>query len=114
MAGTITFDIAMLAGAGAISAWILARSPAGRPRTLNRVCAHFVLSFGVFHLVPPSALFLARTLPHAAATVLDVAVVTLPALVYVCLSWLWVLAYLRDALPGRPGGGRLVDLQQRR
>ena len=92
-------------GLGAVAVWLHVRYPSRRPGSLVRAVLHVLLSFGAFALLP---MVFALVLPHVSPRALKLCLglsVVYPALTYVLLSWVWLLARILHELSGGPRGG---------
>jgi len=97
-------EAATFLGLGAVAIWFHVRYPRLRPRTLVRAMVHVGLSFALFDLAP-AGLHVCLLLPPPASVAAFVAVVLLPTLFYVLVSWLWLIAWLHDLGSSTPRGG---------
>lgn len=96
---------AMFSGLGAVAVWTYLRFPSLRPGSLARAVAHVVLSFGAFALLPVALGVLLPLVPtHEEAACLALALL-IPALTYLLLSWVWLIARILHDLGGTPRGG---------
>jgi hypothetical protein len=97
---------AMLLGLGAVAVWTYVNYPRLRPGSLMRAVLHVVLSFCGFALLPLLLGVLLPVLPGHALRLYVVLALLLPALTYLLLSWVWLIArILHDVLGGTPRGG---------
>jgi hypothetical protein len=100
---------AMFVGLGVVAVWAYLRYPRLRPGSLVWAVVHVAVSFGAFALLPA---VLGALLPLLASHALQRGVVLallIPALTYVLLSWIWLIArVLHDLLGGTPRGGHPV------
>ena len=88
----------MLIGLGAVAIWTHVNYPKLRPASLLRAVLHVGVSFCALALTP--------TLLGVLHPQLDLALVLLfPALTYLLLSWIWLLALIVQMLGGTPRGG---------
>jgi hypothetical protein len=101
---------AMFIGLGLVAVWTYLRYPRLRPRSIVAALVHVVVSFGGFALLPMA---LGLLLPLAASRELKASVVLallIPALTYLLLSWVWLLArILQELFGGTPRGGHPVS-----
>ena len=96
---------AMFLGLGAVAVWTYLRFPRLRPTSLARAVAHVVLSFAGFALLPVALSVLLPLMPtHEQAVCLALALL-IPALTYLLLSWVWLIARILHDLGGTPRGG---------
>ena len=96
---------AMFLGLGTVAVWTYLRFPRLRPGSLARAAAHVAVSFVAFALLPSTLGLLLPLLPtHAQATGLALALL-IPALTYLLLSWVWLIAWVLHDLGGTPRGG---------
>lgn len=107
------FDAFSFLGTGAVAMWVYLRFPALRPKGLVVAVVHVAVSFFAFgttpFLVHQGAVALAA--PYSIA--LDMAAIVIPALTYVLLSWIWLIARIHDLGTGGPRGGHLVRADTR-
>jgi len=94
----LLFESAMFIGLGAVAAWTYVNYPKLRPTSLRWAALHVGVSFCAFALLPTLLDVLPRQ-PYVALALL------FPALTYVLLSWLWLLARIIQILGGTPRGG---------
>lgn len=99
-------------GLGAVAVWCYVRYPGLRPRTIVRATIHVGVSFGLFNLVPVG-LRLCLLLPSPVSILVFVPGMLLPALLYVLLSWLWLVARIHDLGNSTPRGGHPVTARGR-
>lgn len=99
---------AMFAGLGLVAVWTYCRYPRLRPGSLLRAIVHVAVSFVGFALLPfILGLVLPLAPPHEGRYL--VLALLIPALTYLLLSWIWLLArILHDLFGGTPRGGRPV------
>jgi hypothetical protein len=97
-------EAATFLGLGAVAIWFYLRYPGLRPRTIVRAAVHVAVSFGLFELTP-DGLRLCLLLPPPASVAVFVTLLLLPALLYVLLSWLWLIARLHELGSSTPRGG---------
>jgi len=103
---------AMFLGLGLVAVWAYASYPGLRPGSLVRAVMHVAVSFGAFALLPTALAFLLPFLPSHALRPLFGLTLLIPALTYVLLSWIWLIArLLHDLLGGKPRGGHPVTSQ---
>jgi hypothetical protein len=100
---------AMFIGLGLVAVWAHCRYPRLRPGSLMRAIAHVAVSFVAFALLPAALGVLLPLAPsHHDAAFVGLAML-IPALTYVLLSWVWLLArILHDLFGGTPRGGHPV------
>jgi hypothetical protein len=97
---------AMFVGLGLVAVWAHLRFPRLRPGSLLRAILHVAASFGVFALLPAAVSVLLPLAPSPAQARYFVLALLIPALTYVLVSWIWLLArILHDFLGGGPRGG---------
>jgi hypothetical protein len=97
---------AMLVGLGLVAVWTYVNQPQLRPGSLLRAVLHVVVSFCGFASLPLLLGVLLPLLPDAVLRPYVVLALLLPALTYVLLSWVWLIArILHDVLGGTPRGG---------
>lgn len=99
---------AMFIGLGLVAVWTYLRYPRLRPSSLTRAVLHVALSYAAFALLPTALTVL---LPRVPRTSQPYVVVTLliPALTYVLLSWVWLIARILHSISGTPRGGHPVS-----
>jgi hypothetical protein len=95
----------MLAGVGLLALWVHVRFPRLEPASLQRASLHVAASIVTFHFVPLGLHEMVRHLPLPLSVAVAVAGLVVPAFCYVLLSWLWLLARLRDHMGSSPRGG---------
>jgi hypothetical protein len=98
-------ETAFFVGLGVVAIWLYLRFPRVRPTTLARAIVHVAASFFVFGLVPYGAGFCLRTLPPSLSVLAIFGGMLVPALGYVFLSWLWLIARIHDIGNSLPRGG---------
>ncbi len=99
----------MLAGLAVVAVWVYLRYPRLRPATMMRAAVHVAISFVGLMLVPVALDVLLARLPARTAVAVFVIAVLVPALSYLLLSWVWLLATVARALGGgSPRGGHPV------
>jgi hypothetical protein len=96
----------MFIGVGLIALWVHVRFPRLQPTTFRRALVHTAVSIGIFALVPYGAHASVVLLPTRVA--IAEACFVIPAFSYVLLSWLWLLARVRDYGGSTPRGGHTV------
>ena len=100
---------AMFIGLGLVAVWAYVRYPHLRPRSLVRAAVHVAVSFAGFALLPMLLGLLLPLAPSHAAPYVVLALL-IPALTYLFLSWVWLLArILQDLFGGTPRGGHPVS-----
>ena len=97
----------IFAGGAALAIWSFTYFARRRPSGFKRVAAHVVLAYCVLHTARPAEKLCMAHVPNPAGMIISIAVITVPAVTYLLLSWLWFLACVRDVLP-RPRGGHPV------
>ena len=100
---------AMFIGLGAVAAWTYVNFPRLRPGSLLRAIVHVAVSFAGFALLPTVLSVLLPALPSHAAQPYVVLTLLIPALTYVLLSWIWLIARILHEIGGNPRGGHPVD-----
>jgi hypothetical protein len=98
------FEPVMLVGVALLALWVYVRV-GRRPTTLRGVVVNIALSTVGLHLAPILVHPTVRTLPPPLSVALAIGAITIPALCYVMLSWVWLLAHLRDPGGSAPRGG---------
>jgi hypothetical protein len=102
------FEIENLVGLGAVALWAYFRYPRLRPRTLLLASVHLAVSFVGFALLP---MLLGLLLPLVSSEPQRVFValsLLIPALTYLLLSWIWLVARILDLRGRGPRGGHPV------
>jgi hypothetical protein len=97
----------MFAGVGLIALWVHIRYPRLEPKSLKRAALHIAVSIAIFHFAPIGLHEIVVHLPLPVSVVVGVSAWLVPTFCYVLLSWLWLLAKLRDQT-GSPRGGHPV------
>jgi hypothetical protein len=101
---------AMFIGLGFVAVWAHLRFPRLRPRSLLRAILHVAVAFAMFALLPAALGFLLPLAPSPAQAWYMVVALLIPALTYLLLSWVWLLArILHDLFGGIPRGGHPVS-----
>src|SRR5690242_13852584 len=91
----------MFIGLGAVAFWLYMRYPRLRPGSLVRAAAHVAVSFCSFSLLPCALHALLPLVPSAYV----VLALLIPALTYLLLTWVWLIARILHDLLGGPRGG---------
>jgi hypothetical protein len=102
------FTLSAISGSLVLAIWVFACLPRLRPSTLKVAVVNVVASFAVFHLGPTLIVVCGHVAPPLVAVAMAVALVTLPLLTYMYVSWIWLLGVIAKHLSGRPRGGHLV------
>lgn len=102
------FTTSMYAGSILLAIWVYVNIPRLRPATLGGAVAHIVGSFAAFQFVPYLFDAFAHILPAPLFALVAVAVVVVPALCYIYVSWLWLIGRIFQHLSRGPRGGKLV------
>jgi hypothetical protein len=97
---------AMFIGLGVVAFWCYLRYPRLRPRSLVLAGVHVAVSFGIFALLPTALAILLPIVAFPARYV--VLALLIPALTYLLLSWVWLIARVLHELSGGPRGGHPV------
>jgi hypothetical protein len=100
---------AMLIGLGAVAVWTYVNYPRLRPRSLIRAVAHVMVSFAGFALLPQLLSVVLPVLPSRTSQPYVVLVLLIPALTYLLLSWVWLIARVLHDIGGTPRGGHPVS-----
>jgi hypothetical protein len=101
--GTAVLLGALLVGAAALALWLDVRLGGRVRRTGRPLILNLAASFGCLALSPYLMSAVAFGGDAGPLEVVAVMLIFVPALVYVFLTALWLLAYLRDALIGARG-----------
>lgn len=107
------FTIGMYAGTMVLAIWAYVRFPRLRPATVAGAIAHVAVSFAAFHLTPYLLDACGRIFPAPLAAVVAVAIVVVPTLSYIYLSWVWLIARIAQNLSRGPRGGHLAHAGDR-
>lgn len=91
-------------GLGGVAVWVYLRLPRLRPQTLVGAAVNVAASFTLFALLPFALHACRSVLPPAVWAPVFVVGLLIPALFYVLLSWLWLIARIHD-LSDTPKGG---------
>ena len=100
---------AMLIGLGAVAVWAYVNYPRLRPRSLIRAVAHVMVSFAGFALLPELLSVVLPVLPSRTSQPYVVLMLLIPALTYLLLSWVWLIAGILHDIGGNPRGGHPVS-----
>jgi hypothetical protein len=100
-------------GLGGVAVWVYLRLPSLRPRTLVGAAVHVATSFMLFALLPLALHACRSTLPAAVWAPAFVIGLLIPALFYVLLSWLWLIARIHD-MSDTPRGGHRRPIERLR
>lgn len=99
----------LLLGTGLLAAWVRLRFPRLRPRRLASAIAHVIVSLLAMTFAPVVFWASLTTFAPPVSVVLGVGAIVVPALCYVFVSWIWLIARVVDLGSGGPRGGKLVD-----
>jgi hypothetical protein len=105
MASDLLIGLIVVAGA-ALALWSFSYFASRRPRGYRRAAAHVIAAYFVIHAAKPAVKFTVGHVPHPYAMIIALAVITLPAMAYMLLTWLWLLACVQDAMGGPSDGHR--------
>jgi hypothetical protein len=109
---SLMLEAAMFIGLGLVAVWAYVRYPRLRPGSLVRAFVHVAVSFAAFALLPTALGFLLPALDSHALQPYVVLSLLIPALTYVLLSWIWLIArLLYELFGGTPRGGHPVTGQ---
>jgi hypothetical protein len=100
---------AMLIGLGAVVVWTHVNHPGLRPGSLLRAIVHVALSFVGFALLPMALSVLLPLLSSRTSQPYVVLALLIPALTYLLLSWIWLIARVLDDISGNPRAGHPVS-----
>lgn len=103
MARDLLIGLIVVAGA-ALALWSYTYFASRRPRGFRRAAAHVIAAYFVIHSAKPAVKLAVGHIPHPYAMIIALAVITLPAIAYLLLTWLWLLACVQDAMGGPSGG----------
>jgi hypothetical protein len=99
------FESATFLGVAAVALWAYVRFPKIRPQSLVRAALHVALSFVGLSLLPELLGSLLTLTATQSSRILLAVALLIPALTYVLLSWIWLIARIVDLLGGTPRGG---------
>jgi uncharacterized membrane protein len=102
------FEPATLLGLAAVAVWVYIRYPRIRPSSLVPAILHVAISFVAFSLLPATLSLLLPLAPSPSARLFVALALLIPALTYVLLSWVWLIARIVELLGGTPRGGHPV------
>jgi len=103
------FGPASFAGLGLVALWFHVRFPNRRPATAARAMLHVAASIIAFSLLPLGFHAYRSVFTGFDAGMVFVLAVLMPALWYVLMTWVWLLATIVDQYgPGTPRGGHRV------
>jgi len=105
------FEPATFLGLTAVALWVYVRWPRARPRSLVVAVLHVAISFISFWFLPVTLSLLVSLAPSHSARLLVGLALLIPALTYVFLSWVWLVARIVDLTGGTPRGGHPVSNQ---
>jgi hypothetical protein len=100
-------------GVGLIAVWVHVRFPRLQPSSLKGATVHTAASFAVFSFVPVTLHAIVIRMPVPWSVIAGVTVLIVPTFCYVLLSWLWLLARIRDHAGSSPRGGHPVQTRGR-
>lgn len=101
---------AFFIGLGLVAVWAYYRYPRLRPHSLIRAIVRVVISFTGFAVLPITLSFLLPLMPSQHLRPYLILALLLPALTYVLLTWVWLLArIIYDFSGGKPRGGHLIS-----
>jgi hypothetical protein len=84
-------------------------NPRLRPSSLTLAVVHVIVSFAGFALLPALLSVLLPLLPAHASQPYVVLVLLFSALMYLLLSWVWLIARILQDIGGNPRGGHPVS-----
>src|SRR5439155_26641100 len=99
------FEPAMFLGVAVLAVWIHVRLPHLKPKTLRTAAVHVMLSMVSFSMAPIPVRATVHALPLPLSVVVAIGAITIPALCYVLLSWVWFIARVIDTGTSTPRGG---------
>lgn len=100
---------AMFLGLGVVAVWAYVNYPRLRPASLTRAVVHVIVSFAGFAALPVLLSFVLPHLPSHASQVYVVLILLIPLLIYVLLSWVWLIGRILHDIGGTPRGGHPVS-----
>lgn len=101
----------MLIGLGAVAVWTYVNYPRLRPGSLVRAVLHVAISFAGFAILPMALTALLPLLPSRASVPYVVLTLLMPAMTYLLLSWVWLIARILQDIGGNPRGGHPVSTE---
>ena len=103
------FGPATFAGLGLVALWFYVRFPSRRPTTTARAMLHVVAAILGYSCMPLAFHAYRSLFTGTESGVVFVLAVLMPALWYVLMTWIWLLATIVDRFgPGKPRGGHRV------
>ena len=96
---------AMLIGLSAVAIWVYLRFPRLRPGSFVVAAVHVAVSFLGFVLLPLALHELLPALPSPGQAPYVVLALLIPALTYLLLSWIWLIARVLHEVFRGPRGG---------
>jgi ABC-type spermidine/putrescine transport system permease subunit II len=99
------FEPSMFLGVAVLAVWVYVRLPHLKPKTLRAAAVHVLLSIATFSIAPIPVRATVHTLPLPLSVIVAIGAITIPALCYVLLSWVWFIARVIDAGTSTPRGG---------
>lgn len=100
---------AMFLGLGLVAVWAYVNYPRLRPISLLMAVVHVVVSFVGFALLPLLLSVVLPALPGRESQPYVVLSLLIPALTYLFLSWIWLIARILQDIGGNPRGGHPVS-----
>jgi hypothetical protein len=101
----------MFIGLGAVAVWAYVNCPQLRPSSLVRAGLHVAVSFVGFALLPALLGAVLPLLPSPTMQLYVVLALLIPALTYLLLSWVWLIARIFQDIGGNPRGGHPVSTE---
>jgi hypothetical protein len=99
----------MYLGLGLVALWTYLRFPGLRPTSIGRAFAHVVLAFALVLVLPVLLTVMLASIHGRPAVAIFLVGALMPSLLYLLLSWVWLLGrILGDVGGGTPRGGHPV------
>ena len=105
------FEPATFLGLAAVALWAYVRYPRLRPQSLVWAALQVAISFITFSFLPATLSLLLPLAPSPSARLFVALALLIPALTYVLLSWIWLIARIIELLGGTPRGGHPVTIE---
>jgi hypothetical protein len=105
----VMLEPAMFTGLGLVAVWAYVRYPRIRPQSLVWAAIHVAVSFVGFALLPETLRLVLPLMPSRSTGLFVALTLLIPAITYVLLSWVWLIARIVELLGGTPRGGHPVS-----
>src|SRR5262249_59379946 len=109
----IVFELAIFIGLGAVAVWAYVHYPRLRPGSLLLAMVHVAVSFAGFASLPMALSVLLPLIPTGTPQVYFALMLLIPALTYLLLSWVWLIARILHDVYGGPRGGHPISTNSR-